>query len=64
MAYVQDKRRVGPVTREQWSKLAGSGQARRTDMVLKSGTHQWHPAADVPGSAGRFSADAGLLRLA
>src|SRR5438094_295370 len=53
--YVQDKRKLGPVTREQLQQLAGSGQVRRTDMVLKAGTPQWHPAADVPGLLAAFA---------
>jgi hypothetical protein len=40
-----NKKRLGPYSVEQLQQLAGSGQLRRTDMLLKAGDQKWAPAS-------------------
>ena len=46
--YARDRRRVGPLSREQLQDLVRGGQLKPADMVLQEGTTQWRSAETVP----------------
>ncbi|MBY0524632.1 MAG: GYF domain-containing protein [Gemmataceae bacterium] len=45
--YARNKKKVGPIPREQLETLANSGQLLREDMVLREGSTKWVPAGSV-----------------
>jgi hypothetical protein len=47
--YVKEKKKYGPVSREQLGEMAFAGQIIREDMVLPPGGAKWLPAGSVDG---------------
>src|SRR5271154_3369534 len=47
--YVQDKKKMGPVSLVQLRDLVAQGQIGRTDMLLQGGTTRWLTAESVEG---------------
>jgi hypothetical protein len=53
---VQDRKKIGPLSRQALQKLIGSGTIRPGDMLLKEGTQKWAVASSVPEFAAHFPA--------
>ncbi|MBL8794962.1 MAG: DUF4339 domain-containing protein [Planctomycetia bacterium] len=51
---VQDRKKIGPLSRQAMQKLIGAGTIRPADMVLKEGTQKWSAANTVAEFAGLF----------
>jgi tetratricopeptide (TPR) repeat protein len=47
--YLQDKKKLGPVSTSDLKKLAEAGALKAGDMVMRGGQDKWRVASEVPG---------------
>lgn len=47
--YLQDKKKLGPVSTSDLKKLAETGVLKAGDMVMRGGQDKWRTASEVPG---------------
>lgn len=47
--YIENKKKVGPVSFARLQELAVAGTFKTDDMLLQSGSGKWTPAGEIPG---------------